>query len=514
MLMAEHPDSSLALLEAVNPSELRSESSRALYGLLLTQAQFKNYAPPQDDSLITVVADYYEGAGRDDSPHRMLANYYYGRTRLNEKDYAKSLFAFFNAYELATAEADPFWAAMAAERICEIYRETYNYKEMQKFAEIELQNFRKFGNPLYIHDGLLDMAMAYHCNEKYDSAIQLCRELADTAHKYKDCTLGDDAAHLMALSFFGKAQYDSASIHYETLLKSTTALASDSAYLGLCLFNLGNPQRAAEFIPELSSVNNVDSWLRYKIFLFLNDRDNALSMLQTLMADGDTMLKDQIKYNLSGSLIDYHNYKANIENERNRFTKVILLLIITISILFLIIVIIFSYLYIKKQRFLIERNVSLANNLSEMLTVQTDYKNSAVLELLSQRFKVLDSFCQTMYEGGSTPQAKRKVSKEVDKLIKQFSDDKDKIKELEDYADKHYDGVMTKFHSDFPNLIKNDYLLFLYSLYGFSSSAIALFLDLDNVSGVYDRRKRLKNKIKEFKGENKKIFYDVLDKRL
>ena len=97
-------------------------------------------------------------------------------------------------------------------------------------------------------------------------------------------------------------------------------------------------------------------------------------------------------------------------------------------------------------------------------------------------------------------------------LIDQYSKDEKKIAELESYADTHYDNIMTSFREDFPNLINNDYLLFLYSIYGSSSPAIALFLGLENVSGVYDRRKRLKNKIKVFEGENKTKYLQILSK--
>ncbi|MDE6061552.1 MAG: hypothetical protein K2G00_02180, partial [Duncaniella sp.] len=59
-LMAERPDSSLMLLRSVDTVALRSDADRALYGLLLTQAQFKNYMPPADDLLIDASRLYYE----------------------------------------------------------------------------------------------------------------------------------------------------------------------------------------------------------------------------------------------------------------------------------------------------------------------------------------------------------------------------------------------------------------------------------------------------------------------
>lgn len=52
-LMAERPDSAFALLQTIiEPEELTGESNRALYALLFTQAQHKNYITVDNDSLI------------------------------------------------------------------------------------------------------------------------------------------------------------------------------------------------------------------------------------------------------------------------------------------------------------------------------------------------------------------------------------------------------------------------------------------------------------------------------
>lgn len=511
MLMAEHPDSSLALLEAVNPSELRSESSRALYGLLLTQAHFKNYAPPQDDSLITVVADYYEGAGRDDSPHRMLANYYYGRTRLNEKDYAKSLFAFFNAYELATADADPFWAAMAAERISEIYRETYNYKEMQKFAEIELQNFRKFGNPLYVHDGLLDMAMAYHCNEKYDSAITIYKQLIDTVSKYGDTQLSEVAMRNIALSFFSKEQFDSAEVYYRHLCKSSKAKATDSLYLGMTLLRIGEVDKANDILRKIRSIGQfISTDLKFEVFLAMDSIEQALNASRALLYEMDSIIGLNINQNLSGTLYEYHEYRLKTEMQHRRMTKMIAWLIGLCAIILMSGLIYASYRYIHSQRKIIDRNVKIAENLQDMLMDKDRKSNETIVSMMGDRFEILNHLCRLMYETPNKTQARRKISNEIEALIEQFSSDKRKINELEQYVNNHYDGIMMDFRRSFPDLMESEYLLFLYSIYGFSSSAIALFLGLENVSGVYDRRKRLKKKIKAISGGKQQIFIQVL----
>lgn len=70
-VMTEHPDSALTLLRSLDTDEIRGKSSRALYALLFTQAQFKNYTDVDNDSLISEAVHYYEDG--PDTRRSMLA---------------------------------------------------------------------------------------------------------------------------------------------------------------------------------------------------------------------------------------------------------------------------------------------------------------------------------------------------------------------------------------------------------------------------------------------------------
>ena len=69
---------------------------------------------------------------------------------------------------------------------------------------------------------------------------------------------------------------------------------------------------------------------------------------------------------------------------------------------------------------------------------------------------------------------------------------------------------MTRFREDFPNVKDADFILFLYTLLGFSNIAIALFLKEEKVMAVYNRKNRLKKKIKEIGEERAKAYLDLL----
>ena len=58
-LMWVNPDSSLAILEAINRDSLQGEENLAYHALLLTQAQFRCYGNCSSDTLINFALDYY-----------------------------------------------------------------------------------------------------------------------------------------------------------------------------------------------------------------------------------------------------------------------------------------------------------------------------------------------------------------------------------------------------------------------------------------------------------------------
>lgn len=60
-----------------------------------------------------------------------------------------------------------------------------------------------------------------------------------------------------------------------------------------------------------------------------------------------------------------------------------------------------------------------------------------------------------------------------------------------------FDNLMTDFKEDLPGLKDVDYRLYLFSVLRLPTIAISLFLKEDKALAVYNRKKRLKDKIKQ-----------------
>lgn len=508
-LMDVRPDSALTLVESVDPSAIHSRSTRALHALLLTQAQFKNYIDVPNDSLISIAVDYYDSSR--DSYRKMLSLYYFGRVRLQSKDYSKSLYSFIKAKDLAESLDDDFWVAMCVQRIADIYHNTYNYSEEIKNTRIECERFRKAGMADHLNYAMLDLARSYYNIEEYDSCMILCRQLQDSALRHSDDYLRLDVSRVLGLCNFVQDNYKEAGTIYWEICRTDDANVSDSAYLGLSCLRMGNIDEAKRILGLLSNVDSgVGVWLRYSYYASVDSTEKALTSLKILDSDSERIMKELVNHNLSGVLMDYHDYERRIMDAELENHKLIIVLILVFVISVGIASAVSFSRYRRKQQWLIERNLLIAQNLRDIMAVKNKKAEEMIKNLMASRFEIFDDMMKVLYEESDSEKSKKRISEKVMTLIDDFSKNKKKISELENYADEHYDNIMTSFRKDFPKLVQADYLFFLYSILGFSNVSISLFLQDNDISAIYGRRKRMKNRIKNSNAINIEKYLEFL----
>ena len=89
-LLRIEPDSSLRIIENIDPDRILRRSTRAKYALLYSAALDKNYVDADDDSLIRIAYRYYDNRICSDSV-KFLINYHYGRIYQNGDDYQEAM---------------------------------------------------------------------------------------------------------------------------------------------------------------------------------------------------------------------------------------------------------------------------------------------------------------------------------------------------------------------------------------------------------------------------------------
>ena len=269
--------------------------------------------------------------------------------------------------------------------------------------------------------------------------------------------------------------------------------------MAFALGKIGKNKEAVAILNNINNKNDVSYWLKYEINDNLGNTDSAFNYLKKEYDDLNVQFRERISLDLSSALANYYEMSRQLKDEKlktsqiyNHFLAVIIVLIIAIGVLL-------ANRYYKAYEYKIERNVAIAQSLRETLAIKKseyDIAKAEIREKMRDEFSILDELCQKVYESENPTAACKRVSAAVTDLIEQLSGDKKKIENLERMVDRNCDNVISDFKTDFSNLKNADYNLFLYSILGFSINSISLFLKEEKLTSVYERKRRLKDKIK------------------
>lgn len=512
--MQSRPDSALTILRAIDSSALNSASDRALFALLMSQALDKNYIDVTSDSLIAPAAEYF--ASTDDSHHDMLAQYYLGRVKFNAGAYSQSLVAMFKAYDLAKAANNHLYAGLAARGIAYVYSETFNGAEELKYAKIEHEEMQKCNIPIYATYALLTIAKAYCNNAEYANATKIAKQLIDSANQTNNIYLLADCYRIIGRSSINHKDFISAISYFEKINELTLANYEDSILLGISYADNYDLDKATSIINQL--INNESSLkserLRYETFKRLGLHQEALNALAKFDSINTTEFTKRINNDITSSVINNYNLSAKLSKAESRVSKIRMWFIGTFSVLFILIILIIFGSYIKHNQAIIERNILVAQELKDTIEnnrIKSATTNESLKILLASKYKLFDKLCQTLFENDNNiPLAKKRMSEIINTLITDLTTSHQKILELEMFVNIHYSELISSFKQDFNNLKENDYKLFLFSVLGFSTTTISMIIADRKVTSIYNRKRRLKDKIKSSSSINKNKYLEFL----
>jgi len=122
---------------------------------------------------------------------------------------------------------------------------------------------------------------------------------------------------------------------------------------------------------------------------------------------------------------------------------------------------------------------------------------------------MLDRLCEQYYVYEGTSNLQPRILKEVRSIVEGLRSDPAEQKKLEDKLNGRYDNVMLRLRAAFPSLKEEDYLLYLFTASGFSSTTVSTLLGREKPQ-VYNRLYRLKERIKASGEADARFFLEVL----
>ena len=495
--IGERPDSVLKVLQGIDTIQLHSAEDKALYALLYTQAEDKNYIDALDDSKISIAVDHYKNS--DDQYHKMLSYYYWARIQFNNKEYSNSITSLLHAEDVAIDLGDDFHLGLIYRQFGDIYSMIFNGIESLNYSQKSYEHFKKSGKENYSDWALWDIARAHYNCKDYESSIRTSNEIIELCHLRNSEILIANGLKLLGMSYYASGRYHKAIDAYNQMITDypSSMTAEDYSNLGSSYNRVGNIDSARYYMNIVSQADSTLRWLPYTVSKSIGDYKSAIEALEHEYEYQDQIIKTMVSQNVTETVSNYREYKRIIQEREIQHEKTTKTIIVVVFIMIMALSYIIISLRLKAQRKEIENNMLLASNLRNMLKVKETETNSmqeVINNLFEQRFATIDKLSSDYYEYQGTANEKQKIYTNVMKLVSGLGSDKKTIKELETFINTYKDNLMTRFREEFPDMKESDCILYLYAVAGFSSRAISIFIG-EKLEVVYNRKSRLKQKI-------------------
>ena len=153
-----------------------------------------------------------------------------------------------------------------------------------------------------------------------------------------------------------------------------------------------------------------------------------------------------------------------------------------------------------------DRILSIAEDLQGRLKALQGRQKGADIGL-----DMLDRLFEQYYVYEGTDNLQPKVLKEVRSLVEGLRSNSKLRQSLEKSLNESRDQVIKRFRAAFPTLKEEDYLLYMFTVAGFSSTTISTLLEKDKPY-VYNRLYRIKERIKNADIEDRDFLLSQLEK--
>lgn len=517
-LMNTHPDSALRILTGIDTIGL-DRKRMAHYVLLLTKAQMKNRLYIENPT-IQLAYDYFRNSG-DSLEMQSLCHYgeieYYYNRHLGE-----GLIALRKAFNMAEEQNCPFYAALSAQGISDIYGTLYRNDEELLWAKISRNKFKEANadkHAAWIDISIINSLISSGALGEASEILQSIDSIEYKTEPYYKHSILKAAADMS----IANRDYNTAIYIYNKLYRDGYKFKS----LNWCKFSesyfrLGNLKLSKATLDSAKNhiANNQERlYCDYMTSLILDANGDHINASKTAIKWGEDLEKEFDKLMNEDATRLLNEYLVK-DSEINKYKAksmqhhtYVIVLILILSVLLAIFIIYIIYIRLKSKR--METNIlwnqmhnlhsdiaNLRNKLSakevELVKIKEgdfkenikniDEQRDVLSELLNDLFESLFPYISSKEMIGKLPKEVRSAANNL-----RIDDKINKLNECIDFVAKKW---MKEFRSDFPNLISLHYQLAKYVYVGFSTESIAFLMNRDSVGSIYNMKNRLKNSMR------------------
>ena len=487
-----------SLMNLIDEKSINGKQLHARYALFYTAAEYKNYQPVTNDSLIMAAVRFYSINNNLD--YRFLSYYYLGCVYLDLGQYSDAGAAFANAEQLSDYIENDHWKGLLYSRLGDVFRKTCDYQRSKDYYIKSEECFKRAGRERHRLYAMLDLGQTNIIMTEFksaDSILQIVEKgsiaIGDTV-LYNESLMRrfaclvylhkpDSAAELLnkKVLIIGSSSksfkyFETMSQYFievkdyakaESLLDSARRYAStddDSIYMYYvsCKLarELGQVEKALDNYGEYSSLQNAS--------------------LRTVL--GQPVLAAQNK-----------QYRMMAENELLKYRHARLTLMLCAVIFLFIIMIVLAAFHYKKKH--MKEQLYDSMSVAEELSGKIEELKNQVRVQFHERHNISNRLYSMYFDSGNQEKVtKQQLNVTINSLIKDYTSP-DSLRKLDKLLNESYDGIMDQLADPEIGLTDKELELFRYSFAGLSSKAVSI-ITKESPQNIYQIKSRLLKKIR------------------
>ena len=502
-LMKDNPDSALALVEALSPSDLPAEGDRAYRDLLLTQARYKSYVTATSDSVINRALAYFRTHPAD--REKLTRAYIYKGAVMDELGYPDSAMLYYKHAEATAAPDDYFNLGYCKMRMGALYRDFYamDGKPIELFEEA-LSLFTKSNNLEYKYRCLNNLGCLYRdinpskAERLLEAALSISKQRKDTANYIEDL-------HALAVLYYYNEDYDKALTFIQKVAQfDQSALSFPFCTTAANVYAKNGMTDSATLYLNLASQFDFENNEKYKMYYLESDAEiqlangdtlNSLKLSQKEKLISDSLITNTEKPKIARTESTFD--KTNSDTTRNRLyqaTKVILLTALIAGI-FTLLFLVYKKRYKQSNQIIDKLRIESEKQLKSLDDLQKNFdelqiKEDGIRQFISTQLGMLRDITANCYY-----QPHNKLGKEIKKIVAFQDKNMHLWSQIYDYIDAEYNDIITNTRKNHPDLNDKELLLLALSCMNYSYIQMTIILGYSNSTSVGTLKTRLSEKL-------------------
>ena len=492
-LIVDHADSAYTVLKAIDSEELLSESDRAFYALLYTQAQYKNVDSIGSDSLINIALDYYKDNHNREHYTRTLI---YKGAVMEELGNPEEALEWYLSAENNAAPDDYLNLGQANLRMAVLYSNNYsdynlkiqkytkaeNYYYLAQNAQYQLMCLSGLGGSYRI----CNMDSAYYY---LDKALELAKEMGNEGELYS-CTemkvrgMLEDSLHheakTLALDYLNTkgTEYVDDDLYYDLA----------SAYIGLGNADSAqyyfdktaeNPQNDSQKVTRLNTLGKINNILGKHQEAFFSIQEAEQRSVELIYRN------DQNKLERIEQL-----YKQEVEKNIKYELQLNKIILICLILVIFVIILICVYFYRENQHKEKSALLLIDNIQKENLILHRDIQSHEMFQ--KNHIQTIKQIQECFHLYSQSPSV---FTRHFNEILDSEKNNENFWNELVYYADKKYNGKITQIKNTYPNLNEKEIRILTMICCDFSNLEITIAMGYKHVTRIYSKKQELIKKL-------------------